>query len=98
MAKFGHGRTGVTMNLTPDAKHGLVSQDPESSLATMGGMGNVLADMEVGIPYVIRARVGAATHPAAATNRVVNVFAKDCPHKLRLLDARFVMQAITIAL
>jgi len=97
MAKYAHGRTGVTMNLTPDAKHGVVTQDPESTLATMGGMGNVLADMEIGVPYVIRARVGSTTHPAAATDRVVNVFAKDCPHKLRLLDVRFIVQTITVA-
>lgn len=96
MAKFAHGRTGVTMNLTPDAKHGVVSQDPVSTLATMNGIGNVLGDFAVGVPVVIIARVGAASHPAAATDRTANVFAKDCPHKLRLLDVSFQMDTIDV--
>jgi hypothetical protein len=93
--KTAHGRTGVTMNLTPDAKHGVVTQDPVSTLATMNGMADVLADMEIGVPYVIRVRIGSGSFVAAATDYVVDVFAKDCPHKLRILEASFVMQAIT---
>jgi hypothetical protein len=62
----------------------------------MGGMGNVLADMEVGVPYVIRARVGSASYLAGSTAVVVSIFNKDCPHKLRILKAGFVVQTMTL--
>ncbi|GAG79306.1 unnamed protein product, partial [marine sediment metagenome] len=104
MAKYGHGRTGVTMNLVPDSKHGVVSQDPESTLATMGGIANVLGDIAVGVPTKIVVRVGAdaftypeepyqTDDPPTGKPHEANVFTKDCPHKLRLLQVAVQSQA-----
>lgn len=94
--KTAHGRTGVTMNLTPDAKHGVATQDPESTLATMGGIGDVLGDFAVGVPTKVVVRMGSASFVAAATDYTADVFAKDCPHKMRLLDVSFQVQALTL--
>jgi hypothetical protein len=82
--------------MVPDSKHGVATQDPESTLATINGIANVLGDVAVGVPYRIITRVGAASFAAASTEYVANVFSKDCPHKLRLLEVAFQVQEITV--
>lgn len=96
MAKFEHGRTGVTMNLTPDSKHGVVSQDPQSTLATAGGISDVSGKIEVGVPYTIRGRIGSDSYLAGSTATTLSVFNKDCPHKLRIMRMGFVTQTMTL--
>lgn len=81
------GRTGVSVNLVADGVTGVVTQDPESMLHSLGGLTNADGNSAFGIPFSLMAY---ATHTTTyATQITTTTFATaNMPFKIRVLGMR----------
>jgi hypothetical protein len=75
------GRTGVQVNLGADGVTGIVTQDPESMLHSIGGLTNADGNTAWGLAFTIVGYFTATTDDS----QTITVFDSDAPFKFRVL-------------
>lgn len=81
------GRTGVQVNLLADGVTGVVTQDPESMLHSLGGLTNADGNVAFGIPFKVLAYFTHTTTAASQTTTATPIDG-DAPFKFRVVGAR----------
>ena len=91
---------GKNVEHNQDSVTGVITQNPESTLSTKGGLGTTgtVADVAYGTPFVLLGRVGIDENsPAASTTYTVQWFNKDAPFKFRILEIVLKVVDVTAA-
>lgn len=81
------GRTGVQVNLTADGVTGVVTQDPESMLHSLGGLTNADGNVAFGVPLKVLAYFTHTTTAASQTTTATPVDG-DAPFKFRVVGVK----------
>lgn len=79
--------TGKTTEHTADSVLSIITQNPESTNGTAGGL-SVNGDIAVGVPFLIKVRTVSAAALKAVVTYTADIFAKNCPFKLEVLSIR----------
>jgi len=88
--------TGRVNEVDQDSVTGLMTQDPDSTNSTLGGLA-VNDDVAVGTPFTLIRRIKTAAELKTPTTYTANFFSKNAPFKFRVVGIRFQVQTIDVA-